>query len=278
MHDIDMDGRTVLQLADVVKVFSRGTVDEVTALNHVNISVYESDFITIIGSNGAGKSTLLNIIAGVYPPERGGKVYIRGNDVTNLAEHRRAGYVGRVWQEPQMGTSGGLTIEENMSLAFLRRQRKGLGWAVTKMRRDLFRERLSLLGLGLEDRLSVSTGTLSGGQRQALALVMATIGKPTILLLDEHVASLDPKTAKTVLSMTDDIVRADEVTAVVVTHNMDVALRHGNRLIMMHEGRIILDIGEAKKKVLSVEDLVRAFEQAAGETFDDDSVLLTQRE
>lgn len=278
MHDIDRNSQTVLQLVDVVKVFSRGTGDEVTALNHVNIDVHDGDFITIIGSNGAGKSTLLNIIAGVYPPERGGKVLIRGNDVTSLAEHRRAGYVGRVWQEPQMGTSGGLTIEENMSLAFLRRQKKGLGRAVTRDRRRLFKERLSMLGLGLEDRLNVSTGTLSGGQRQALALVMATIGKPTILLLDEHVASLDPKTAKTVLAMTDDIVRRDKMTAIMVTHNMDVALRHGNRLTMMHEGRIILDIDETSKKVLSVEDLVRAFEQAAGETFDDDSVLLTQRE
>ena len=274
----DMGNQSVLQLINVAKVFGRGTIDQVVALNRINLEVSVRDFVTVIGSNGAGKSTLLNVIAGVFPPERGGKLLIKGQDMTDLAEYRQAAHVGRVWQEPQMGTAGGLTIEENLSLALLRSRRKGLKWAVTKERRALFREKLSLLNLGLENRLNTTTGTLSGGQRQALALVMATIGRPAILLLDEHVASLDPKTAKTVLEMTGDIVHRDEMTAIMVTHNMEAALRHGNRLIMMHESRIIVDIGETDKQSLSVDDLMKAFEQAAGEAFDDDSVLLSHRE
>ena len=269
---------SILQLRDVRKIFARGTVDEVTALDRVNLNVYDQDFVTIIGSNGAGKSTLLNIVAGVFPPERGGKVIINGDDVTSLDEYKRAAYIGRVWQEPEVGTARKLTIEENLSLALLRGRPRGLRGAINKQRRQLFCEALAVLGLGLEDRLHTPVGTLSGGQRQALALVMATISRPAILLLDEHVATLDPKTAQTVLQLSDMIVRREKMTTVMVTHNMEIALRYGNRLIMMDKGRIVVDMGEADKKTLTVNDLVIAFERAAGEQFKDDSILLSRRE
>jgi len=251
---------SVLQLRDVSKIFARGSIDEVKALDSVNLDVYDQDFITIIGSNGAGKSTLLNIIAGVFPPERGGKVFIKGDDVTNLEEYRQAAYVGRVWQEPEVGTARKLSLEENLSLALLRAQPRGLRTAINKKRRQIFREALAMLGLGLEDRLNTPVGTLSGGQRQALALVMATISRPAILLLDEHIATLDPKTAQTVLELSDKIIRQEKMTTIMVTHNMEIALHHGNRLIMMHEGRIVVDMGETDKKVLAVSDLITAFE------------------
>jgi len=267
--------RNILQLRDITKVFARGTVDEVMALNGINLDVYDQDFVTIIGSNGAGKSTLLNVVAGVYPPERGSKVIIDGDDVTLLEEYRRAAYVGRVWQATEVGTARNLSIEENLSLALLRAQRRGLRAAVNNKRRQLFREALAGLGLGLEDRLNTPVGTLSGGQRQALALVMATISKPAILLLDEHIATLDPKTAQTVLQISDAVIEREKMTAMMVTHNMELALRYGNRLIMMHKGRIVVDMGEADKKALDVIDLVNAFEQAAGEQFRDDSILLS---
>ena len=273
-----MQNRTTLQLREVRKVFARNTIDEVTALDGINLDVYDQDFITIIGSNGAGKSTLLNIIAGVFPPEWGGRVIINGVDVTGLAEYRRAAYVSRVWQEPHIGTAGQLTIEENLSLALRRGQPKGIQKATSKHLRELFCGDLTPLGLGLEDRLNTSVGTLSGGQRQALALVMATIGRPAILLLDEHIATLDPKTAKTVLQLTDEVMRRDKLTAIMVTHNMEIALRYGNRLIMMHKGRIIVDMGDTDKKALNVGDLVAAFERASGEEFDDDTVLLSRKE
>lgn len=272
------ESNSILQLRNVSKVFARGTMDEVIALNGVNLDVYDRDFVTIIGSNGAGKSTLLNIVAGVYPPERGGKVVINGDDVTNLEEYRRAAYVGRVWQEPEVGTARKLSLEENLSLALLRGQRRGLRAAINKDRRQLFREALAGLGLGLEDRLNTPVGTLSGGQRQALALVMATVSRPAILLLDEHIATLDPKTAQTVLGLSDAIIERENVTAIMVTHNMELALRYGNRLIMMHKGRIVVDMGEADKKTLTVSDLVNAFEKAAGEQFKDDSILLSGSE
>ncbi len=272
------ESNSILQLRNVSKVFARGTMDEVTALDSVNLDVYDRDFVTIIGSNGAGKSTLLNIVAGVYPPERGGRVVINGDDVTNLEEYRRAAYVGRVWQEPEVGTARKLSLEENLSLALLRGQRRGLRAAINKDRRQLFHEALAGLGLGLEDRLNTPVGTLSGGQRQALALVMATVSRPAILLLDEHIATLDPKTAQTVLGLSDAIIERENVTAIMVTHNMELALRYGNRLIMMHKGRIVVDMGEADKKTLTVSDLVNAFEKAAGEQFKDDSILLSGSE
>ncbi len=268
--------KVVLQLSDIRKVFAPGTVDEVTALRGVAIQVHDKDFVTIIGSNGAGKSTMLNIIAGVFPPERGGRVVIDDDDITHLAEYRHASYVGRVWQQPSVGTARNLTIEENLSMAYMRGRKRGLRMATNHQRREKFREALAPLGLSLEDRLNQIVGTLSGGQRQALSLVMATISKPAVLLLDEHIATLDPKTAATVMEMTDMIVRREKMTAMMVTHNMDMALRYGNRLIMMHKGRILVDIGEKKKKALTIENLVTAFERASGEKFADDNILLRQ--
>lgn len=271
------DDQVLLRLTDIRKVFSRGTVDEITALNGINLDVYEQDFVTIIGSNGAGKSTLLNIIAGIYPPERGGRVHVLDKDITNIPEYKHAAYVGRVYQNPSEGTAAKLTIEENMAMALLRGQSRGLRLAINKRRRELFCSALALLGLGLEGRLNAYVSTLSGGQRQSLALVMATISKPAILLLDEHIATLDPKTAETVLELTDMIVKREKMTTIMVTHNMDIALRYGNRLIMMHKGKILVNMGEEEKKKLTIADLVAAFEQAAGEEFKDDSIMLSQR-
>jgi len=273
----DTANKNVLQLRDVKKIFSHGTIDEVTALNGINLTVQEQDFISIIGSNGAGKSTMLNIIAGVYPPERGGKVIIDGDDVTNLPEYRHSAYTGRVWQEPQVGTASKMTIEENLAMAYLRGKKRGLKAASNKELRALFREALKQLGLGLEDRLNAPVGTLSGGQRQSLSLVMATISKPAILLLDEHIATLDPKTAQTVLKLSKMVIDKEKMTTMMVTHNMEIALRFGNRLVMMHRGKVIVDIGEERKNTLTINDLVNAFEQASGEKFDDDSVLLSHR-
>ena len=268
----------ILKLKDVTKTFARGTVDEVLALNNISLDIYNQDFVTIIGSNGAGKSTLLNIVAGLFPPEKGGSVTIKENDVTNLLGYKRAAYIGRIWQEPQIGTAGQLSIEENLSLAMLRGQRRGLKRAISKSRRTLFRDELARLELGLEGRLNTPVSTLSGGQRQALALVMATISKPDILLLDEHIATLDPNTAKVVLELTADIIRQEKMTAIMVTHNMDIALRYGNRLLMMHKGRIIVNMDEKQKKALTINRLVKAFERAAGEHFDDDTILLSTQE
>ena len=272
------ENHCILKLKDVTKTFARGTVDEINALNNINLDVSDRDFVTIIGSNGAGKSTLLNIVAGIFPPERGGAVMIKDNDVTSLLGYKRASYIGRIWQEPEVGTAGKLSIEENLSLAMLRGQRRGLKRAVSKQRRQLFREELAKLELGLEDRLNAPVSTLSGGQRQALALVMATISKPDILLLDEHIATLDPNTAKVVLELTGEIIRQEKMTAIMVTHNMEIALRYGNRLLMMHKGRIIVNMGERNKKTLTIARLVKAFERAAGEHFDDDTILLSTQE
>jgi len=269
--------QSLLQLRNVRKIFARGTIDEVTALDGISLDVYPEEFVTVIGSNGAGKSTLLNIIAGVFPPETGGKLIINGDDLTGLSEYKHAAYVGRVWQDPGVGTAGKLTIEENLSLALLRGIPRGLRPSLNKGRRELFRSALALLGLGLEDRLSTPVGTLSGGQRQALALVMATISKPALLLLDEHIATLDPRTAQTVLNLSDMIVQRERMTTIMVTHNMELALRYGNRLIMMHKGRIIVDIGQQAKQALTINDLVTAFEQAAGEQLTDESMLLSHR-
>jgi len=266
--------QSLLQLGKVSKLFSKGTVDEVAALDSVGLDVAAEDFITVIGSNGAGKTTLLNVIAGVYPPERGGSITINGEDVTRFSEHKRARYVSRVYQDPHTGTAAKMTIEENLSLAMLRGQSRGLRIATSKRRRELFRSALVPLGLGLEDRLSALVGTLSGGQRQALALVMATISKPALLLLDEHVATLDPKTNRIVLELSEMIVQREKMTTIMVTHNMEHALRYGNRLAMMHKGRIIVDVHQKEKADLTVNDLVVAFERASGEKFADDSIML----
>lgn len=269
---------TVLILNDVRKVFFPGTPDEARALNGVNLEVHEQDFISIIGSNGAGKSTMLNIVAGVYPPEKGGEVLINGQDVTRLPEYQHARFVSRVWQEPHIGTAGNLSIEENLSLALMRGQNKGLRPALNQEKRTAFKKILATLELGLEDRLSAQAGTLSGGQRQALSLIMATISHPDILLLDEHIAKLDPRTAKTVMVMTYKIIEQEKMTAMMVTHNMEIAIKYGNRLVMMHKGRIVVDISGTEKSNLTVPDLIQAFERACGESFDDDKVLLSQAE
>ncbi len=265
----------LLQLRGVSKIFSRGTIDEVTALDNIKLDVNVEDFITIIGSNGAGKTTLLNVIAGIYPPERGGKIIINSKDITNLSEHKRAQHIGRVYQDPHIGTAAKMIIEENLSLAMMRGQSRRLSIATNKQRRKQFRSALAPLGLGLEDRLTTPVGTLSGGQRQALALVMATMSKPSLLLLDEHTATLDPKTARIVLELSEMIVQREKMTTMMVTHNMELALRYGNRLIMMHKGRIIVDLNQEQRANLTVHDLLTAFERASGEQFADDSILLT---
>jgi putative ABC transport system ATP-binding protein len=268
------DNNSLLKLKTISKVFSKGTVDQIRALDKIDLDVNSGDYITIIGSNGAGKTTLLNIIAGVYPPENGGKIIVNGRDVGRLSEYKRAHYIGRVYQDPHVGTAAKMTVEENMAMALLRGQPRGLRVASNKQRRELFRSALSPLGLGLENRLGALVGTLSGGQRQALALIMATLSKPAILLLDEHLATLDPRTAQIVLDLTDMVVTQEKMTTIMVTHNMELALRYGNRLIMMHKGRIVVDMHQGQKANLTVSDLVVAFERASGEEFVDDSVLL----
>ena len=272
------ENRLILQLRTVNKEFGTGTIDEVKALDNINLEVRHSDFITVIGSNGAGKTTLLNIIAGVYPPEKGGEILIYGGNITNLSEHKRAQYYGRVYQDPHIGTAAKMTVGENLSLAIARGASRGFRIATTKKRLDIFKTILEPLQLGLEDRLNTLVGTLSGGQRQALALVMATISKPALLLLDEHTAKLDPNTAGIVLKLTEDIVTRDNTTTIMITHNMDHALKYGNRLIMMHKGRIVVDLNYEQRRHTSVPDLLLAFEKAAGEQMTDDSILLSSAE
>ena len=264
----------LLHLRGITKVFSRATIDEVRALDRIKLNVNTEDFIAIIGSNGAGKTTLLNIIAGVYPPENGGRIIIEGHDISGLSEYKRAHYVGRVYQDPCIGTAAKMTIEENMAMALLRGQTRGLRAASNRQRREMFRSALAPLGLGLENRLNALVGTLSGGQRQALALIMATLSKPAILLLDEHIATLDPRTAQTVLDLTEMVVKREKMTTIMVTHNMELALRYGNRLLMMHKGRIVIDMNQERKANRTVNNLISAFERASGEEFDDDSILL----
>jgi len=268
--------KSLLQLRGITKIFSRGTIDEVTALDNINLDVNAEDYVTIIGSNGAGKTTLLNVVAGVFPPERVGKVIVDGTDIAGLSEYKHAQFVGRVYQDPNIGTAGKMTIEENLAMAVLRGQPRGLRKASNKQRRELFRQALAPLGLGLEGRLNALVGTLSSGQRQAVALVMATISKPALLLLDEHIANLDPRTAQIVLDLTEMIVKKEKITTLMVTHNMELALRYGNRLIMMHEGRVVVDLNQEQKTGLTVSDLVAAFEQASGKKFVDDRLLLKQ--
>ena len=263
----------MLEIKDIHKTFNAGTVNEKRALNGVNLHLEEGDFVTIIGGNGAGKSTTLNAVAGVWPVDAG-RICIGGTDVTKLPEHKRAKYLGRVFQDPMTGTAAGMQIEENMALAARRWAGRGLRVGITKRERDEYREKLKSLGLGLEDRLTAKVGLLSGGQRQALTLLMATLKKPQLLLLDEHTAALDPKTAAKVLELTDEIIREEHLTAMMVTHNMKDAIRHGNRLIMMHEGRIIYDVSGEEKKKLTVSDLLEKFGQASGGEFANDRMML----
>lgn len=263
----------MLEVKNISKTFNPGTVNEKVALNGVSLKLEDGDFVTVIGGNGAGKSTLLNAVAGVWPVDEG-QILIDGSDVTKLPEHKRAAYLGRVFQDPMNGTAGTMGIDENLALAMRRGQRRTLRAGIMKSERETYKELLSTLGLGLEDRLTAKVGLLSGGQRQALTLLMATLKKPKLLLLDEHTAALDPKTAAKVLETTDMIVNRDHLTTLMITHNMRDAINHGNRLIMMMDGKIILDIkGEAKEK-LTVEDLLRQFEKVSGEEFASDKALL----
>ena len=262
----------MLKLDNIHKTFNPGTINEKIALNGVNLTLNEGDFVTVIGGNGAGKSTTLNAIAGVWPIDSG-KIYIGGDDVTKLSEHKRAKYLGRVFQDPMTGTATTMSIEENMAIAARRGEKRGLSWGITHQERDTYREMLKTLDLGLEDRLTSKVGLLSGGQRQAITLLMASIKKPKLLLLDEHTAALDPKTAAKVLEISDKIIAENHLTAMMVTHNMKDAIVHGNRLIMMHEGKVILNISGEEKKKLTVEDLLHQFEKVSGEEFANDKAL-----
>ncbi len=252
----------MLEVKNMVKTFFKGTVNEKTALQGVNLKLEEGDFVTVIGGNGAGKSTLLNSVAGVFPIDEG-EILIGGNDVTNMPEYKRAKYIGRVFQDPMVGTAGNMQIEENLLLALRRGKKLGLKWAFVPEEREFFKERLSLLGLGLEDRLTARMGLLSGGQRQSITLLMATMLKPELLLLDEHTAALDPRTAENVLQLTDKLVQEHNLTTLMITHNMRDALRFGNRLIMMNAGQIIFDVRGDEKKNMTVQDLLERFSVAA---------------
>ncbi len=263
----------MLQLHNIHKTFNLGTVNEKVALNGVNLTLNEGDFVTVIGGNGAGKSTMLNAIAGVWPIDDGA-ILIDGINVTGLPEHKRAQYLGRVFQDPMTGTTATMQIEENLALASRRGKKRGLGWGISAEEKKQYKEMLKMLDLGLEDRMTSKVGLLSGGQRQALTLLMATLQKPKLLLLDEHTAALDPKTAAKVLELTDKIVAENNLTTIMITHNMRDAIAHGNRLIMMNEGNIVLDIGPEEKKKLTVEDLLQKFEDVSGQKFSSDKALL----
>lgn len=264
----------MLEIKNVHKTFNKGTINEKKALNGVELHLNPGDFVTIIGGNGAGKSTSLNMIAGVYPIDQG-TIILDGKDISDWPEYKRASLIGRVFQDPMMGTAANMSIEENLAMAHRRGKSRGLGWGVNKKERVLFKERLKMLDLGLEDRTTTKVGLLSGGQRQAITLLMATLQKPSILLLDEHTAALDPKTAKKVLDLTEKIITRDNLTAMMVTHNMKDAIHIGNRLIMMHEGRIIYDVAGEEKKQLTVDDLLHKFELVSGEEFANDRMMLS---
>ena len=264
----------MLKIEEIHKTFNPGTITEKVALQGVSLDLKEGDFVTVIGGNGAGKSTMLNAVAGVFPVDRG-RILIGGQDVTRLPEHKRAQYLGRVFQDPMTGTAATMNIEENMALAYRRGKRRGLRWGITAEERDKYRVELKRLGLGLEDRMASKVGLLSGGQRQALTLLMATLQTPKLLLLDEHTAALDPKTAAKVLEITQQIVEEEHLTAMMVTHNMKDAIAVGNRLIMMNEGRIVVDVSGEEKKSLSRRDLMGLFEKAAGQELDGDRLLLS---
>ena len=264
----------MLELINVCKTFNPGTVNAKTALNDLNLTLNDGDFVTVIGGNGAGKSTMLNAIAGSFQIDSG-KIVIDGTDVTALPEHKRAALLGRVFQDPMMGTAPTMQIEENLALAARRGQRRGLSWGVTKEEKEQYRELLGGLGLGLESRLTTKVSTLSGGQRQALTLLMATLKRPKLLLLDEHTAALDPKTAAKVMELTDRIVREGQLTTLMITHNMRDAIQYGNRLIMLHDGHVILDIAGEEKKKLTVPDLLEQFTKASGDEFANDRAILS---
>ena len=264
----------MLKISHIAKTFNPGTITEKKALLDVDLHLAEGDFVTVIGGNGAGKSTMLNAVAGVFPIDRG-TIEIGGIDVTTLPEFERAKYLGRVFQDPMTGTAATMNIEENMALAMRRGQRRGLRWGISAMERKMYQEQLRTLGLGLEERMGAKVGLLSGGQRQALTLLMATLRTPKLLLLDEHTAALDPKTAAKVLELTQKMVCDQHLTAMMVTHNMKDAIAIGNRLIMMNEGRSVVDVSGERKQKLTRADLMGLFEQAAGKELDGDRLLLS---
>ena len=259
----------MLELKNLYKTFNAGTVNEKRAIDGLDLTLEDGDFVTIIGGNGAGKSTTLNLIAGVFPADQG-SIILDGVDITRLPEHKRAKYLGRVFQDPMMGTAATMGIEENLALANRRGQRRTLRPGITAQEREKFRKQLAALGLGLEDRMTSKVGLLSGGQRQALTLLMATLKKPRLLLLDEHTAALDPKTADKVLQITEEIVARDKLTTLMVTHNMKHAIQYGNRLIMMDAGKVVVDIRGEEKKNLTVRDLLEKFK------IDNDRKLLSE--
>ncbi|MBE6632142.1 MAG: ABC transporter ATP-binding protein [Ruminococcaceae bacterium] len=265
----------MLDIINVEKTFNPGTINEKKALNGINLHLDEGDFVTVIGGNGAGKSTMLNMIAGVYPVDCG-NIIVDGVDITRLPEYKRAKYLGRVFQDPMTGTAADMQIEENLALAARRGKRRTLRIGITAKERKEYKELLKILDLGLENRMTAKVGLLSGGQRQALTLLMATLKKPKLLLLDEHTAALDPKTAKKVLDITEEIVAKDNLITVMITHNMADAIRVGNRLIMMHEGQIVVDVKGEEKKKLTIEQLLQMFEASSGSKFTSDKVMLSK--
>ncbi len=264
----------MLEIKNIHKTFNEGTINEKKVFEGLSLTLEDGDFVTVIGGNGAGKSTMLNIVAGAYPVDDG-QVIIDGVDVTKLPEYKRASYIGRVFQDPRMGTASDMWVEENMSIADSRGHRRGVRWAIRGKDRAKYKEQLKLLDLGLEDRLTTKMGLLSGGQRQAVTLLMAAMKKPKLLLLDEHTAALDPKTAAKVLEITDKLVSENNLTALMVTHNMRDAIAHGNRIIMMNAGKIVLDIKGEEKKKLTVEALLAEFTKASGAEFASDRALLS---
>lgn len=263
----------MLKISGVKKTFNAGTINEKKALNGVDLHLKPGDFVTVIGGNGAGKSTILNMIAGVYTCDTG-SIVLAGEDITTWPEHKRAKLLGRVFQDPMRGTAAAMEIQENLAMAYRRGKKRGLGWGITKEEKEIYMEKLKVLDLGLETRMTSKVGLLSGGQRQALTLLMATLQRPELLLLDEHTAALDPKTAHKVLSITEQIINDQKLTALMVTHNMKDAIRLGNRLIMMHEGRVIYDVEGEEKKNLKVADLLQKFETASNGEFANDRMLL----
>ncbi len=263
----------MLKIEHVCKTFNKGTINEKSALKDLNLELEKGDFVTVIGGNGAGKSTMLNMIAGVYPVDEG-RILIDGTDITGQPDYRRAAYLGRVFQDPMMGTAADMELQENLAMAYRRGHRRGLRWGISAKEKKIYREHLASLGLGLEDRMTTKVGLLSGGQRQAVTLLMATLQQPKVLLLDEHTAALDPKTASKVLGLTESIIGENNLTSLMVTHNMRDAIRLGNRLIMMNEGHIIYDVKGEEKKGLQVSDLLKKFEEASGSELANDRMIL----
>ena len=264
----------MLDVNHIYKTFHPGTINERRALAGVDLHLEEGDFVTVIGGNGAGKSTLLNAVAGVWPVD-GGSIVIDGNDITGLPDYKRAPFIGRVFQDPMMGTAPDMQLEENLALAYRRGKKLGLRWHITREERDMYRDKLRELNLGLEDRLTTKVGLLSGGQRQALTLLMATMNPPWLLLLDEHTAALDPATAEKVLDITRDVVAEHHITTLMVTHNMKNALELGTRTLMMDAGRIVLDVQGEERGRLTVDDLLSRFREKVGQELDNDRILLS---